>query len=165
MLTINKECRKDWQATQQPLALMVIDVDHFKSINDNYGHSIGDQVLKCLGQTLKKQVRSTDYVARYGGEEFVIILPATDLGKTVQIARKIRDVVNSLKFELRRKNKVLKISCSFGISAFTEKSGNSTDVFNAADKALYHAKENGRDAIAVAKNDQLVLIEDDKVSS
>jgi len=164
VLTINKE-RKDWQASKQPLALMVIDVDHFKSINDNYGHSIGDQVLKCLGQTLKKYVRATDYVARYGGEEFVIILPATDLGRTVQIARKIRDVINSLKFELRKKSKVLKVSCSFGISTFTEKAGNSTDVFNAADKALYYAKENGRDAIAVSKDDQMVLIETDKISS
>ncbi|NMP29953.1 GGDEF domain-containing protein [Thalassotalea sp. M1531] len=161
VLRINKE-RKDWQASKQPLALMVIDVDRFKSINDSYGHSIGDQVLKCLGQTLKKHIRSTDYVARYGGEEFVIILPATDLGKTVQIARKIRDVVNSLKFELRKKNKVLKITCSFGISTFTDKNSNSTEVFNAADKALYQAKESGRDAIVVAKDEQMVDIELEK---
>jgi len=158
VLAINKE-RKDWQISKQPLALMVIDVDRFKTINDTYGHSIGDQVLKCLGQTLKKHIRSTDYVARYGGEEFVIILPATDLGKAVQLARKIRDVVNSLKFELRKKNKVLKITCSFGISTFTEISSNSTDVFNAADKALYQAKKNGRDGIVVAKDDQMVDIE------
>ncbi|MFD2168039.1 GGDEF domain-containing protein [Thalassotalea euphylliae] len=161
VLRINKE-RKDWQAAKQPLALLVIDVDHFKSINDNYGHSIGDQVLKVLGQTLRKNVRTTDYVARYGGEEFVIILPNTELSKTVQIAKKIREVVNSLKFEMRKKNKVLKITCSFGLSAFTEKVSNSTDVFNAADKALYRAKENGRDAIVVAKEDQLIDIELDK---
>lgn len=158
VLRINKE-RQDWQLSKQPLALMVIDVDRFKAINDNYGHSIGDQVLKCLGQTLSKSVRSTDYIARYGGEEFVIILPATDLGKAVKIAKKIREVINSLKFELRKKNKVLKITCSYGISAFTEKNSNSTDVFNVADKALYQAKEAGRDAIVVAKDDQMVDVE------
>ena len=155
VLRINKE-RKDWQAAKQPLSLMVIDVDRFKNINDNFGHSIGDQVLKCLGQTLKKHVRSTDYVARYGGEEFVIILPATDIDKTVQIAQKIKDVVNALKFELRRKNKVLKISCSFGIAGFSPQNSNSTDVFNAADKALYQAKENGRDCIFINQDDKLI---------
>lgn len=158
VLRIKKE-RQDWQLSMQPLALMVIDVDHFKSINDNYGHSIGDQVLKSLAQTLKRNIRSTDYLARYGGEEFVVILPATDLGKAVKLAKKLKEVVNSLKFELRKKNKVLKITCSFGISTFTDKNANSTEVFNAADKALYQAKENGRDTIVVAKDDQMLDVE------
>ncbi|REL34528.1 GGDEF domain-containing protein [Thalassotalea euphylliae] len=161
VLRINDE-RKHWQITKQPLTLMVIDVDNFKSINDTYGHSIGDQVLKCLGQTLKKHIRNSDYVARFGGEEFVIILPATEIDRAVQIGQKIQGVINNLKFELRKKNKVLKMTCSFGIAGFSQKCSNSTDVFNLADKALYKAKENGRDCIVVAKDDKLVKVEAEK---
>ncbi len=163
VLRINKE-RKDWMAAKQPLSLMVIDVDHFKSINDSYGHSIGDQVLKCLGQTLQKSIRSTDYVARYGGEEFVIILPASDLKTAVTIAKKIKDVVAALKFELRRKNKVLRITCSIGLAQFSEKISNTTEVFNMADKALYHAKSNGRNCIVASKEEQLIIIDAEQVS-
>ena len=158
VLRINQE-RKKWVASKAPLSLMVIDVDKFKAINDTFGHSIGDQVLKCLGQTLRKNVRSADYVARYGGEEFVVILPATDLHKTVQIAKKIKDVISNLKFELRKKHKVLKITCSFGISTFGVKNSNTIDVFNLADKALYKAKDEGRDTIIVAQGDELLGIE------
>ena len=146
---INK-ARNTWLTSQKPLALVLIDVDRFKSINDNFGHSIGDQVLKSLGKTLKSNIRSSDYIARYGGEEFVIILPETDLNKTIQITKKIRKVVNSLKFELRKKNKTLKITCSYGISNFTDKISNTTDVFNAADEALYQSKENGRNQVTLA---------------
>jgi len=160
VVTINKE-RKIWASTQSPLTIMLIDVDKFKRINDTFGHNVGDQVLKCLGQTLKKHIRATDYVARYGGEEFIVILPGTDLNKTARLAKKIKDVVNSLKFELRKQNKVLKITCSFGISTFTEQVSNTTEVFIAADKALYKAKENGRNCIFVSSEDK--FIQADKV--
>ena len=153
---INKE-RKDWIASKQPLSLLVIDVDHFKSINDNFGHSIGDQVLKCLGQTIKKNIRSTDYVARYGGEEFVVILPASNMKTALGIAHKLQEVINALKFELRRKNKVLRITCSFGLAQFSDKLMNTTEVFNLADKALYHAKESGRNCIVTHTGDNLVI--------
>ena len=155
---INKE-RKAWLTSQRPLALVLIDVDRFKSINDNFGHSIGDQVLKSLAQTLKNNIRSSDYIARYGGEEFVVILPETDLKKAIQIAKKIRKVVNNLKFELRKKNKTLKITCSYGISNFTDKIPNTIDVFNGADEALYQAKENGRDAIVAFSDDKFISID------
>ena len=161
VVTINKE-RKSWATSKLPLTLMLIDVDKFKRINDTFGHNIGDQVLKCLGQTLKKHIRSTDYVARYGGEEFIIILPATDLNKTAQLAKKIKEVVNSLKFELRKQNKVLKITCSFGIASFSEKVSNTTDVFIAADKALYKAKESGRNAIFVANEEHFIQVDKPK---
>ncbi len=155
---INKE-RNGWLNTQNPLSLIVLDVDNFKSVNDKYGHSTGDQVLKSLAQTLKKQIRSTDYIARYGGEEFVIILPNTDLDKTIQLTQKIRQVVNNLKFELRKKNKVLKITCSYGLATFSKEKPNTVDVFNAADQALYQAKECGRDAIVVYSDEQYTIID------
>ena len=155
---INK-ARNTWLTSQHPLTLVLIDVDRFKSINDNFGHSIGDQVLKSLAQTLKKNIRSSDYIARYGGEEFVVILPETDLNKTIQIAKKIQKVVNSLKFELRKKNKTLKITCSYGISNFTDKISNTIDVFNGAYEALYQAKENGRDAIVAFSDDKFTSID------
>jgi diguanylate cyclase (GGDEF)-like protein len=156
--TINRE-RKAWSTSKLPLTLMLIDADKFKRINDSYGHSVGDQVLKCIGQTLKKQIRSTDYVARYGGEEFVIIMPATSLKESVKLAKKIKKVINSLKFELRAQNKVLKITCSFGIATFTERCSNTTDVFIAADKALYQAKENGRNTIVVSSEDKFIYLD------
>ncbi len=161
VLTVNKE-RKAWVASKLPLTLMVIDVDHFKNVNDNFGHSVGDQVLKCLGQTLNKHMRSTDYVARYGGEEFVVVLPGTDIHRAVKLAKKLRGVINALKFELRKKGKALKITCSFGLSPFSEKTFNTLDVFNAADKALYHAKNNGRDAIVVSSDDKMIIIDTKK---
>jgi len=161
---INRE-RKSWSTSKLPLTLMLIDADKFKRINDTFGHSIGDQVLKCIGQTLKKQIRSTDYVARYGGEEFVIIMPATDLKEAVQLAKKIKKVISSLKFELRTQNKALKISCSFGIATFTQRCSNTTDVFIAADKALYEAKENGRNTIVVSSEDKFIYLDKKKLPS
>jgi len=158
VVNINKE-RKAWSSSKLPLTLMLIDVDKFKNVNDIFGHSVGDQVLKCLGQTLKKHIRSTDYVARYGGEEFVVILPATEVKKAIQIAKKIKEIVNNLKFELRKQNKVLKVTCSFGISAFSEQTSNTLDVFNAADKALYQAKNNGRNTIVVSAAGQYNFID------
>jgi diguanylate cyclase (GGDEF)-like protein len=156
--TINEE-RDSWLITNHPLTLMIIDIDRFKSINDSFGHSIGDQVLKCLGQTLQSNIRSSDYVARYGGEEFVIVLPATDLKQTIQIAKKLRNAVNSLKFELRKNNRALKITCSFGISSFTKNRVNTVDVFNSADKALYQAKEKGRDTIVALYKDKFISVD------
>lgn len=159
--TINKE-RKSWAVSKMPLTLMLIDADKFKHINDNFGHNVGDQVLKCIGQTLKKHIRSTDYVARYGGEEFVIIMPATDLKESVLLAKKIKKVINNLKFELRTKDKVLSITCSFGLATFTESRSNTTDVFIAADKALYQAKENGRNTIVVSSEEKFIYLDKKK---
>ena len=158
VLNINEE-RKIWATTNQPLTLMVLDIDKFKEVNDNFGHAVGDQVLKCLGQTLQNQMRSTDHVARYGGEEFVIILPATNLQTAFKIAQKIKIAINKLKFELRQKSKILKISCSFGIAAFTKEYGNTIDVFNHADQALYQAKNNGRDSIVISSNDEFHFLD------
>jgi diguanylate cyclase (GGDEF)-like protein len=155
--TINKE-RNAWLTSQNSLILILIDVDRFKGINDNFGHSIGDQVLKSLVQIIKNNVRSSDYIARYGGDEFIIILPETDLNKAIDITKKIRSVVNSLKFELRKKSKVLKITCSYGISNFTDKTHNTIDVFNNTDGALYQAKENGRNAIVVFSEDKFITV-------
>ena len=159
--TINRE-RKSWSTSKLPLTIMLIDADKFKRINDNFGHSVGDQVLKCLGQTLKKQIRSTDYVARYGGEEFVIIMPASDLKESIQLAEKIKKVISSLKFELRTQKKALKITCSFGIATFTECCSNTTDVFIAADKALYQAKENGRNTIVALSEEKFIYLDKKK---
>jgi diguanylate cyclase (GGDEF)-like protein len=156
--TINKE-RKAWATSKLPLTLVLIDADKFKRINDAYGHNVGDQVLKCIGQTLKKHIRSTDYVARYGGEEFVIIMPAANLKESVQLAKKLQKVINNLKFELRTHKKVLKITCSFGIATFTESCSNTTDVFIAADKALYQAKDSGRNTIVVSSEDKFIYLD------
>ena len=156
--TLCKSVQKD----HKKLALLFIDLDYFKQVNDTYGHGVGDQVLKFLSQALKDNIRTSDYIARYGGEEFVIVLPQTNVEKTIQIAENLRKIINSLRFEVRNNSQTLKITCSFGISTFTHKNSNSTEVFNAADKALYQAKESGRDAIVVAKDEQMVDIELEK---
>jgi diguanylate cyclase (GGDEF)-like protein len=89
-------------------------------------------------------------------------MPATDLKESVLLAKKIKKMINSLKFELRTQNKVLTITCSFGIANFTERRSNTTDVFIAADKALYKAKENGRNTIVVSSEDKFIYLDKKK---
>lgn len=128
------------EKSASPFSLFILDIDHFKKVNDTFGHQVGDEVLAQLAQLLKNQVRSLDIVARYGGEEFVVILPETDQNEAKAIAEQLRQAVEQAKWQNGR------ITVSVGI-ATAIKTDNETTILQRADKALYASKENGRNHV------------------
>lgn len=135
-----------WQRYGGDLLLAVIDVDHFKRINDDFGHLAGDKVLKIIANELAKRLRKTDFIARYGGEEFVVLLPATPLEGGGQLLDVLRGAIEACPFHF--KGERLSITCSAGLTAFRE--GERAEiVFERADQALYRAKRGGRNRIEV----------------
>ncbi len=127
------------------LSFLMIDIDHFKKVNDTYGHLIGDVVLREVAQTLKKQTRRSDFVGRYGGEEFLIILPETSIEKALILAEKLRKQVSELTFPVG--GQVLKdITISIGATEY-EDDPNIEKFINRSDKWLYAAKQNGRNQV------------------
>ena len=136
-----------WQRYRRPLTMVVCDVDHFKRINDNYGHLAGDKVLRIIAKTLKTRLRKTDFIARYGGEEFVVLMPETREEVALKVAEGVREAIANCPFHF--KEQPVKITTSFGISEFGE--GDKAEaVFARADKALYGAKAQGRNCCILA---------------
>lgn len=123
------------------MAFILIDVDHFKSINDELGHLVGDEVLIELSELLRKNTRKTDTLARWGGEEFAILCPETEPSQAETLAEKLRGIVEGNMF-----NNVGKITCSFGIS-WTANQQTLRELYLIADKALYQSKRNGRNQV------------------
>lgn len=139
---------KRWSRHPEPLCLAVIDIDHFKKINDKFGHSVGDKTLQVVAQTLRKNLRQSDFLARYGGEEFVCLLLSTDAKEMMTPLEKIRKAVESIPFKV--KNERLNITISVGVTMLLA-SDNVHTVFDRADKALYEAKNTGRNKICYKK--------------
>ncbi|MBR9805568.1 diguanylate cyclase, partial [bacterium] len=136
-----------WQRYRRPLSLAVVDVDHFKSVNDNYGHMAGDNVLRILANTLTKRLRRTDYIARYGGEEFVILMPETGLADAMHVMEQVREKVAETPFHFKSEPLTITVSC--GLASFNE--GDSIEqVFERADEQLYAAKNGGRNQCRAA---------------
>jgi len=125
----------------QPLSIMMLDLDHFKAVNDRFGHQTGDIVLHTVAQTIKKALRNIDVAGRYGGEEFLVILPQTVLEDAVQVAERIREQVEGLVFE----DKDLKITISIGVSSYGDE--NESELLARADHLLYQAKDKGRNRV------------------
>ncbi|UTW06033.1 diguanylate cyclase [Pseudomonas benzenivorans] len=133
-----------WQRYGGDLLLAMVDIDHFKRINDAYGHLAGDKVLKIIAQELRKRLRKIDFIARFGGEEFVLLLPSTPLEGGLQLLETLREGIESCPFHFRGER--VSISLSAGISAFAE--GEHSDlVLERADQALYRAKRGGRNRV------------------
>ena len=134
---------------KKPLGLIMFDIDHFKEFNDQYGHDGGDALLRALGGFLMKRTRRGDIVSRYGGEEFVIVFPSSTLEDTRLQAEKLRQSVKDLK--IYHMGEPMKI-CTFsiGVAAYPEHGSTSEMILKSADTALYHAKNDGRDKVAVA---------------
>ncbi len=140
--------QEEWQRFKRyghVFSLVVLDLDHFKKINDKYGHSAGDLVLKEVVKRISKNLRESDLLFRYGGEEFVIILPGTELKGGVEVAVKIRSLIQGTKFVY--KGDVLSVTVSGGVTQVLESDGDPLDVFDRADRALYQAKSSGRNRI------------------
>lgn len=130
---------------QHSLSIFMIDIDHFKLINDTYGHQSGDQVLQQFANFLQETVRSIDYVARYGGEEFVVILPETSNQKARELAERLRIKTTQLTIEF--KDISHNITISLGISSFPEHGKSYCKLLEMADSAMYQAKQNGRNQV------------------
>ena len=132
-----------------PLALLLIDLDRFKSVNDTYGHLVGDDVLAEMGILLQRATRSVDVVGRYGGEEFVVVLPETGPDGALVIADRIRERIATHKFRMGE-GITSHLTASIGVSNFPSTGVNSPEeLLHAADVALYKAKESGRNAVCV----------------
>lgn len=135
------------QALERNCCVALIDVDHFKTINDQYGHIVGDSVLKALSQALRDNLRASDLAGRYGGDELCVILPDTDLDQAVGILERLRQVVENHADALLPE---LKISLSIGVAPYERHIVDAAAWLNEADKALYGAKSRGRNRVVSA---------------
>ena len=130
-----------WQRYGRPLTIAIFDIDHFKRINDTYGHQAGDRVIKVIGRSIAKRLREVDFFCRYGGEEFVALMPETDSATALTVLEKVRDAIAHAAFNY--KDQPMSITLSVGLTEF--KTDDSLEsAFERADQALYTAKSNGR---------------------
>jgi diguanylate cyclase (GGDEF)-like protein len=132
----------------QPLALLALDVDHFKRINDQGGHQLGDTVLREVAQCCRASLRNTDLAARIGGEEFALLLPATDLAQAQQLAERLRQEIAALQLPAA-------VTVSIGCAELSPEMGSVDALLARADEALYAAKENGRNRVSSARRSLL----------
>jgi diguanylate cyclase (GGDEF)-like protein len=119
----------------------MLDIDHFKSINDTLGHPKGDDVLRAVGRLLRRSLRASDFAARYGGEEFAIILPNTDREGSLAVAEKVRRAIEEATWEDRP------ITASFGVATMCEEISTAEELIDYADRALYRSKQAGRNCV------------------
>jgi len=135
------------QRHARPLSLAIIDADHFKSINDTYGHPAGDQVLVGIGQILRRALRQSDVPCRYGGEEFVVIMPETTPEEACVVCERVRQTLEDVQWERHPERTV---TCSIGLCGSTGATDTPADVWlQTADELLYQAKQGGRNRVAV----------------
>ncbi len=136
-----------------PLSISMIDIDHFKAINDTFGHTIGDQVLRQLATLLREKSRETDMVGRYGGEEFLIILPNTRLNEAIEQAARLCKLVREAEFDVGQKSH---LTISIGVAEYRIGEETWQKFLSRADMALYEAKNKGRDRWAVSTLEAMV---------
>jgi len=131
------------------LALILLDIDHFKSVNDRFGHAAGDRALRLIAETIRADLRSIDTLARYGGEEFVVVLPGTDLNDAITIAERLRRTIETLAVHQICGDPV-SLTVSAGVTTSGPSRASMEDLLHAADRALYQAKRDGRNRIAAS---------------
>jgi diguanylate cyclase (GGDEF)-like protein len=136
-----------------PLSLMILDIDHFKSVNDTYGHAIGDEVLKCFAMTFQESLRSVDIICRFGGEEFVAILPETDTDLALDVAERLRQNVEASILSVAGAG--LRYTISIGLTGLRVSDTLVNQLINRADEALYLAKNSGRNRVILAPEAEL----------
>jgi len=131
----------------KPLAVMVLDIDYFKSINDSYGHDAGDDVLRDFALRIKRSIRGIDLACRIGGEEFVIVMPETDMAVAAMVAERLRRRIAAEPFPVHQGTRSLPVTLSIGIAALRGKDDNAAALIKRADQALYRAKRDGRNRV------------------
>ncbi|MET0705353.1 MAG: PleD family two-component system response regulator [Tardiphaga sp.] len=134
----------------KPLALMMLDIDFFKSINDSHGHDAGDDVLREFAVRIRKSIRGIDLACRYGGEEFVIVMPETDQHVASMVAERLRRSIAGEPFSIDKGNRRIDVTISIGLSTLEKKGERIADVLKRADVALYRAKHDGRNRVVAA---------------
>jgi len=132
---------------RQKFALLMIDIDHFKQLNDTFGHHVGDQVLRSVASILVQDMREVDTVARYGGEEFVIILPETAEAAARYVADRLRRAVEQGKFSDDPSHTIQHLTISIGVAVYDSDARFKRDLIEASDAALYAAKREGRNRV------------------
>ncbi|KAA0945538.1 diguanylate cyclase [Pseudomonas sp. ANT_H14] len=143
-----QRCREE----QQGAAIALIDIDHFKVINDTYGHVAGDIVLRQLSKVLRQNLRATDLAGRYGGDEFCVILPDMPLGRATEVMEALRDRFSSLGYA---QDPTLRASLSIGLAPYQPSHDDATSWLNDADQALYEAKSSGRNRVSAVQGSWL----------
>ncbi|HEY9842068.1 MAG TPA: GGDEF domain-containing protein, partial [Candidatus Obscuribacterales bacterium] len=146
---LDNEFQRCLRSPDQPFALLMLDVDHFKSFNDTYGHQVGDQVLASFGQVLSQTVRRTDMAVRYGGEEMAVILPNTNAENAAIVAEKIRRTIASLQLYDLEGRPIRQITASIGVAQYEPDDQNFEEIIRRADEALYRCKHAGRNCIFI----------------
>lgn len=142
------EFKRD-KRNESPSCLIMLDIDHFKRVNDTYGHPAGDAVIKAVAEVITKATRETDLAGRFGGEEFAVILPDTPIANVEFAAQRIRKMVEKL--VVVHDEVEIKVTVSLGIAGFDQSFKDHTEWLTAADKALYEAKEGGRNQVVIAE--------------
>lgn len=128
-----------------PLSLIMLDIDHFKNINDTFGHNVGDDILKALTKVISENIRSYDIFARWGGEEFAILAPHTDNESAIMLAEKLRKAIEDTDFSPAEK-----LTCSFGVTGLIKDNCVAREIIEHADRALYEAKRSGRNRVCIS---------------
>jgi len=131
----------------KPLAVLVLDIDYFKSINDTYGHDAGDDVLREFAIRVRKSIRGIDLACRYGGEEFVIVMPETDMAVAATVAERLRRRIATEPFPIAQGQRAIDVTISIGIAALEGANDSSAQLLKRADQALYRAKRDGRNRV------------------
>lgn len=134
-----------WRRYRVPCALLMLDIDHLKSVNDKYGHPVGDTVIRQIAQTLREVSRDNDTAARLGGEEFALLLAGVDLDRAVSAAERLRSVLGS-----KRVDGVGHVTVSIGVAGCPENATSERALYSASDDALYVSKNSGRDRVSIA---------------
>jgi len=139
---------KHFHLHKEVFSLIIIDLDHFKAVNDNYGHIVGDEVLKKFGQIIIQELRTNDVGARYGGEEFCILLPKTNEEGALNLAERIRAELERVHFDAGA-GKTFQVTCSLGIEVCNTKGATLEELLKNADSALYESKYKGRNQVTL----------------
>jgi diguanylate cyclase (GGDEF)-like protein len=147
LIEVANQKLKSAERFKKPLCVLVCDIDHFKKVNDTYGHDIGDLVIKGFGDALRRIKRDTDSVGRFGGEEFVVICEETDAQGGAQLAERIRTELEATTFHTDLGP--LHVTCSIGVAPYPTAGRTWEALFKATDEALYASKRNGRNKVTV----------------